>query len=151
MSTRHTPVSRFPSEMINLLVEGAKEKKEIPLETRKQCTVLRQKLYMLRAAMKREGHFAYKIAERAEVKIKAKSPKLNGPNDPHYLVVSPANREYVHALQSAGITANEELETSDMDFQLPETERPVQETDFVGILKRNRTDDNEEERLEDDE
>ena len=103
MGKKFNTVSGFNPRLIMWWIEGVQKPKSVIFPTRKLATRTRQSLYALRNAMKRENHYAAPLSERGEIVLRPIDVDLTGPDDPHSLIIRPANFDMNTLLDQAGI------------------------------------------------
>ncbi len=103
MTNKFSRVSGFNPRFIVWWVEGCRIPKTVTFPTRRLATRMRQNLYALRTAMRREGHHETILIERGEIIHRPLDPNHTGIDDPHTLTIRPTNSDLDDILDKAGI------------------------------------------------
>ncbi len=103
MTNKFSRVSGFNPRFIVWWVEGCRSPKTVTFPTRRLATRMRQSLYALRNAMRREEHHAILLIERGEIIHRPVKANATGIDDPHTLTIRPVNFDLNDILDDAGI------------------------------------------------
>ncbi len=103
MTNKFSRVSGFNPRFIVWWVEGCRSPRTVTFPTRRLATRMRQSLYALRNAMRREEHHAVLLIERGEIIHRPVKASATGIDDPHTLTIRPANFDLNDILDDAGI------------------------------------------------
>ena len=106
-------VANYGLEMLDTLRKASRAEVRLPIATEGLAINMRQSLYSLRAAMRRENHYMLPVAEQVTQSIERSEIeewRLARERDPRLpeeigfiLVVSPVGADFAEALKAAGI------------------------------------------------
>ena len=97
-------VANYGLELLDILRKASRSEVRLPITTEGKAINMRQQLYSLRAAMRRENHYMLPAAEQVKITIE-QIDGIDGPG-PIYLVISPAGGDFADAMKAAGIESD---------------------------------------------
>ncbi len=134
MTSKYSRVSGYNPRFIVWWVEGCRTPKTVTFPTRRLATRVRQNLYALRVALRREEHHAIFLIERGEIIHRPVNPDHTGIDDPHTLTIRPANFDLNDILDEAGIgqPGTDAAGNSEIPITFPKAPHPF---DYANTMK----------------
>ncbi len=124
MTSKYSRVSGFNPRLVMWWIKGCRTPTSVTFPTRRFATRTRQNLYALRNAMIAESHHAATLVERGERIHRPVTPNATGIDDPHILIIRPANFDMNDLLDEAGINLPE-LDEPDLTDNEPADDGPT--------------------------
>ncbi len=95
-------VANYGLELLDILRKASRNEVRLPVTTEDKAINMRQQLYSLRAAMRRENHYMLPAAEQVKITIEENPVPPAG----WWLVISPVGGDFAEAMRSAGIESD---------------------------------------------
>lgn len=107
---RTPKLTAFSPRLVQVWIDAATRPVRLPCDSKAEAVKLRHRLYKLRQALEAENHSAYQSAQYATIRLQEYEPAK------FEVIVEPADVEFDHILDRAGISEPEMPDLPDINF-----------------------------------